>query len=335
MINDLKIKGTRSSNTVLRHLMIWLLITGILYLIMLFLTDVKIATEFILIIGLSAPLPVYLHFWIFELFYTRRRYVIYLIITISLVLAFGLAAEYVFSLVHQNPDDRISGIMMILFILVCSTGFRFYGRTLRQQYKMQETELRHLGTELALLKSQLNPHFLFNTLNNLYSLSLDKSDQVTDVILKLSSLMRYVLESSKTSTVRLEEEIEFISNYVSLESLRLPDGYNLNLQVIGVTENQIIAPMLLTSVVENCFKHGLIDDSEEAFISVNIQCHENKLHLQTENLKSLDPSDPNTGSNGMGIKNLQRRLELLYPARHKLELKEKGNYVTVNLEVEL
>lgn len=321
--------------SILRHLIVWLAIGMILFLMLYYLAGVKTAFQFILIMALTAPAPVYLHFWVFDRYYSKRKYWKYVLVSLVITAFFGLTAEWLFYVLRQNPDEYISGILIVLFIVICSTGFKFYGRIIHQQYRIQETELRHLGTELALLKSQINPHFFFNTLNNLYSLSLQKSDRVPEVIMKLSSLMRFVLDSSKTSVVPVQDEIEFISNYVSLEKLRLPADFDLKFAAPEISENQVVAPMILTSVVENCFKHGLIDTSPNAFISIKILFQNNELILHTDNRKSNDQVGTQKSESGFGLENLKRRLELLYPGKHDLEIQDSKNNYSVTLNVRL
>ena len=122
-------------------------------------------------------------------------------------------------MIEKDPDSHTSGLGIAIMFIVMSTGFRYYGRGVKQQYLLQEAEFKRVQAELAVLKSQVNPHFFFNTLNNLYALSLDKSNRVPDVILKLSELMRYVLDSSQKKTVPLEDELRFIGNFVELERI--------------------------------------------------------------------------------------------------------------------
>jgi two-component sensor histidine kinase len=221
------------------------------------------------------------------------------------------------------------------FVLVFAVGLA--ATSIQEWLKSEDTkkEMEHekLNTELSLLKSQINPHFFFNTLNNIYSLAIIKSDETASSILKLSSIMRYVLTETEQKYVPLANEIEFLQNYINLQSVRLTDKVNLVFDVQGDIDGKQIAPLLFIPFVENAFKYGVstVDSSE---IIIRLSTTHNTVHFFVQNsiVKGAKQSTVNTG---IGIVNVKRRLELLYPAKHSLTIDEKPNQYTANLEINL
>lgn len=184
----------------------------------------------------------------------------------------------------------------------------------------QRLEKEKLVVELQLLKSQLHPHFLFNTLNSLYSLTLDQSQQAPQVVLKLSSLLRYILYECNGPYTQLDKEIENICNYIELEQSRFRERLDISLSFTGDIANKTIAPLLLLPFVENSIKHGISEQLDKSWISLH-------LHVEgdTLNFKLINSKDPQlrtaSRSCGLGLLNVQKRLNLLYPGhQHKLKL---------------
>jgi len=176
--------------------------------------------------------------------------------------------------------------------------------------------------ELQLLKGQLNPHFLFNTLNNLYGLSVIKSDKLPGLMLQLSDLLRYSLYQTKDRHVPLTNEIKYLKNYLELERLRLDDEVELSLNIEGQTEGVMIAPMLLIVFVENAFKHFSAAKEQAAYIKVDVKIEEEQLYFVCKNSKdpqaTTSPREQN--ASGIGLSNVRQRLALLYPKQHQLEV---------------
>ncbi len=169
---------------------------------------------------------------------------------------------------------------------------------------------------MAFLKSQINPHFLFNSLNNIYSLAYQKSDATPDAILKLSEIMRYMLYESNENLVSLEKEIIYLRSFIELQKLRFKENAQVILEVEGQVHQQHILPFILISFVENAFKHGLATDPENP-IHINISVFEDKLLFTIKNKKSNLNKDQ-TG--GIGMVNVKRRLDLIYPNQYKLTI---------------
>ena len=197
---------------------------------------------------------------------------------------------------------------------------------------IKELEKEKLETELDSLKAQINPHFLFNTLNNIYSLSLVKSEEAPDVILRLADLMRYIIYDCKDETVSLKEEVEFVKNYVNLEKLRLQEHIDINFSTDIENENKKIAPLLFIPLIENAFKHSN-RDSSKALINIYIEENDSQgVKLLIENTKDRDINPRDNKYGGLGISNVKKRLELIYPGKHSLIIKDKEDFFIASME---
>jgi LytS/YehU family sensor histidine kinase len=218
------------------------------------------------------------------------------------------------------------------FLIIVSI-IRFYKDNMQQQVKFQELQSMQVQSELKVLKSQIHPHFLFNTLNSIYSLALDRSEKTADVVLRLSDLMRYTLHQSQASYVPLSYEIDYLQNYLWLEQLRLGARADIQLKIEGDTTPSIV-PMLFLPFVENSFKHGVDQSTGKVFVRIHIQVNNKGLCFKIENNKpvkvfqsSLEPES------GIGLANVERRLAILYPGKHQLQREVKPDLYSVTLNV--
>ena len=195
---------------------------------------------------------------------------------------------------------------------------------------LKEKEVKKTETELGFLKNQLNPHFLFNSLNSIYSLVRNKSDEAPQAVITLSQLMRYMLYDAKQEKVLLKHEIEYIENYISLQRLRLSNSENVTVSIKGEYENKKIYPLLLISFIENAFKYGTnfkgITD-----VAVTIEVLQDKLLFRVNNF--LGNYKKNDSSSGIGLDNIKNRLELLYPNSHHLSITSNEKRYFVDLEL--
>lgn len=192
--------------------------------------------------------------------------------------------------------------------------------------------------ELQLLKAQLNPHFLFNTLNNLYGLSVIKSDKLPDLMLQLSSLLRYSLYETKDELVSFEKELNYLKDYISLEKIRLEAQTEINFSVKGEVLGKQIAPMLLIVFVENAFKHLGAHKGIKSTVSINIALKENKLLFDCENSydsSKLQEENLEKGKSGIGLVNAKKRLTLMYPDAHKLSIQKENDFFKVALTLSI
>ena len=187
---------------------------------------------------------------------------------------------------------------------------------LRRERENRQLREEKRAAEVAFLKTQINPHFLYNTLNMLFSMAYPVAKPVANAILKLSELMRYMLHESPDGQVELEKEIEYLHNYLALYRLRFPDSFHVDFRVTGEPAGRRVAPLVLIPFVENAIKHGVLDDPENP-VHIRLTIEGEKLFFEVQNQRSDDQKDATTG---IGLPNLRRRLELLYPERHTLHV---------------
>ncbi|GLR18330.1 sensor histidine kinase [Portibacter lacus] len=207
-----------------------------------------------------------------------------------------------------------------------------------QKGSVEKMELHHKNTETELnfLKSQINPHFLFNTLNNLYALTLKKSDQAPEIVLKLSEMMRYMLYECNEERVPLRKEVNYLENYLELEKLRQKKHIKIDFLVSGLIKDQKIAPLMFIPFLENSFKHGLNNQLGEGYVKILLKIMEDEIHFSIDNSKTETAPKPHgKKSGGIGLVNVKRRLDLLYPNSHELNLKESPTNYYIDLKIKL
>ena len=218
-----------------------------------------------------------------------------------------------------------------LFLLLLGGMIRLAYSFIKNQNEKRNLENANLNAEVNFLKQQINPHFLFNTLNSIYSQAHSRSKNTEFSILRLSELLRYSLYDSGADKVPLAEDIQYINNYIDLQRLRLSPKVTLNYKVGGYADGKFIAPLLLINFIENAFKHG-ISYTQASVIDIDIKIFEETLTLTVSNpILEKDRFAPG----GLGLKNVTRRLELLYPNQYKLLYHRLGDQYTVNLKVPL
>lgn len=223
----------------------------------------------------------------------------------------------------------------IIEIVFVTMIFKTVRDAYRNQRKNQELEREKLSSELRFLKTQLNPHFFFNTLNNLYALILLKSDLAAEVVLKLSGLMSYVLYESDVEKVRLEKEIKFLNDYIELEKLRFGDEMNVLFEVNGKINEKHIPPLLLIPLLENSFKHGKGQEGGSFQIKAKLSILDKQIDFVVSNSINKERAKEEGKQGGIGLANLKRRLDLLYPNRYHLETEEKGGLFLTHLSLPL
>jgi two-component system, LytTR family, sensor kinase len=223
---------------------------------------------------------------------------------------------------------------IFLFFFACSTAYRTFRDKIISDQAAQERENENLKTELSLLRSQVSPHFMFNVLNNMVALARKKSDLLEPSLIKLSSLMRYMLYESDEEKVYLEREIEYLQSYIDLQQQRF--GKNVKVHVsMEIADNQYqIEPMLLIPFVENAFKHGtgLIED---AVIDIRLEAENELLRFSVGNKYDGSADEVKDKTSGIGLPNVQRRLNLLYGNSHRLLIKKENNWFEVQLEIKM
>jgi sensor histidine kinase YesM len=199
--------------------------------------------------------------------------------------------------------------------------------------ELLEKEKQKTEVELKALKAQINPHFFFNTLNNIYSMALDKDERLPATILQLSELMRYFLYESGDNFVPLEKELAVLNNYIALQKIRTGKTTDIDFRCAGDISGQSIAPLLLATFLENAFKHS--GGAEKDFVSAEIRIEKNKLNFTVENSKGKADTVKEKENRGLGLENIRRQLELLYPGKYFLEIKNLPDRFFVQLQLDL
>lgn len=201
-----------------------------------------------------------------------------------------------------------------------------------QKNRLLQTREQAYKAELALLKNQIHPHFFFNTLNNLYGLVQQKSDLAPEMMLRLSDLMRFSLYEGKKDHVSLTDEIAYLENYLTLQKIRIQKRVEISFEKSGEDVAIQIPPLLLIMLVENAFKHGVASLTEGAWVHLSLKASPQSLVFQVKN--RFDPNHPKKPA-GIGLANLQRRLDLLFPKRHQISVGPSGDVFTANLVLDL
>lgn len=280
------------------------------------------------------------YFYFIPKLYFNKKYIAFALIALIFLLVIAILPPLFFPFEMRNafgPPGRPKHNQLDFLIFEIGHQFFLFAATLllsltvRINRRWRKTEREKLNAELSYLKAQINPHFLFNTLNSIYSLSILKSEKTPEAIVKLSNMMRYVLSDAHQNRVPLEKEINYIENYIELQKLRLGNTVGLHYEVTGKMESKQIAPLILISFVENAFKHG-VNAEEDSLIAI-------KLHVETDSLR-LEVKNNIVKSNleyaeksGLGIENTKTRLSLLYPNKHELIIQDKGKTFEVALKI--
>jgi len=267
--------------------------------------------------------PIYIHNLVFiPKLLLRQKYISYILSLISLLLLTTLAFSF------EDGEFKDDLIKYLPFFIVAAS-MNLIKRQIIGEMEKKSADLHQREMELNSLKAQINPHFLFNTLNNIYALTLSNSSQASEVVLQLAGLMRYQLESTRKNLVSLDEEIEFLKQYFELEKIRIGKKATLQFEVDLDKYTLWIPPMILMTFIENSFKHGVNRDKSKSYIKISISSQMQNLTMRVENGKP-DNTSVNTGFGGFGLKNVERRLELLLPGKHEVKIEEDDSkYATI------
>jgi two-component system LytT family sensor kinase len=276
-------------------------------------------------------------------FLLKRRYSLYAVwVTVSVIgylLVQSLFDYYLYgfvvgplrnsSLIGSLSYNFFSTLWYLALMLGLKMSIDWYG----QNQMLQKTKIEKLQAEINYLRAQVNPHFLFNVLNSLYSLTIKKSDLAPGVVLKLSEMMEYMLYESDETLVPLERELKYLENYLELEKMRQGNHAEIILSISGTPEGKQIAPFMLLPIVENAFKHGVSKIVHNAWLHISIEIAENKLFFSIENGRlNFHEKEKH---NGIGLSNLKQRLQLIYPERYTLEIMEDDNKFKLILTIGL
>lgn len=287
--------------------------------------------------------PVYLVFyWLFPRYLLRRRYLGFFLYTIFTILIFSALQSWIMYLMHASQMEEawswvwmVSSVMLTSYILALALALKLLRYWYHREKYIQELSNARMEAELKFLKAQVHPHFLFNTLNNLYTLTLQKSNSAPEVVEKLSDLLRYMSYDANHQTVLLGNEIEYLHNYIALEKIRYGSKLEIAFTVSGPTDGLPIAPLILIPFVENSFKHGVSGRLTACWITIHLSVEEKRLTFKVENSLPSSHKDEMGYKEGIGLKNVQRRLDLIYPDRHELRVTQSADSHLVVLKIEL
>ena len=273
---------------------------------------------------------------------TDKKFTYFLIVLLVMVTAIFLPAytKYaVFSNVKSallkngllRDPGLVFGFLHFLIIWFLSTIVHLTSRYQLLDQKNKDLKVQQLNAELSYLKAQINPHFLFNTLNNIYALSICHNEQTPEAILKLSAIMRYVTQNAATDTVPLKNDIAYLKNYIALQQLRSANKLTVQFTVTGETGSDVIAPLLLINFIENAFKYG-VSSHTPCYVHIDIQIIDNQLTLKVTNkLLALSVEE----STFTGTSNTLRRLQLQYANKHDFKIDESNNLYKIILQLDL
>lgn len=276
-----------------------------------------------------------------HLFY-RKKYLLFFLY-VGLMVAVIIALEELVLEQIYFPDSNRSkyfpgvfySLLDVMPVIVILSGFKFAWDAAKKQREVDELRASVKESELQFLKSQINPHFLFNNLNNLYSYAIDNSPKTPSIILELSSVLRYMLYDCKENFVALTKEIEHLKNFTQLNELQIEERGKVTFETKNIEIGYRIAPLILTVFVENAFKHSTASQSEDIAIDIRINVTDKGV-LQFECVNSFrSTTNTNDLSHGIGLENVKKRLEIIYPNAHKLTISETDTLYSVQLEMQL
>ncbi len=274
-------------------------------------------------------------YFLFPKYFFQKKYLTY---SIFLLLIVGLGA-FSLKLIFSTGNASFAlpvfqHFTNLFFFVVVTSSLKFMREFLKKQSQLIEIENKQLKTELSLLKSQINPHFLFNTLNNLYGLIIQyQNEEAGDITLKLSNLMRYLLLSSNIEQISLLKEIKFVEDYLTLEKIRLAQNVDIRFEISSLEKDVFIAPLLFIPLVENAFKHGLQTITDNSFAHFSLSLQSNELYFEAKN--SVGKIVSSEEKSGTGLKNLRQRLLLVYPQKHRLEIEHNKEIFKVILQINI
>jgi two-component system, LytTR family, sensor kinase len=270
----------------------------------------------------------------------KKRYPVYTFSVVGFFVMY-VVIMWILWINFTHPDANFSfsrhlvfSMFIFLFILACSTAYKTIRDRIIADQLLKEKENENLKTELSLLRSQVSPHFMFNVLNNMVSLARKQSDQLEPSLIKLSGLMRYMLYETDEEKVSLEKETEYLQSYIDLQQQRFGKKVIINVTMSQPDKMYEIEPMLLIPFVENAFKHGT-GMIENPNIDIALRAEKNILNFSVSNRYDPASVEIKDKSSGIGLVNVQRRLELLHPGTHKLNISKDNNLFTVSLKITL
>ena len=273
-------------------------------------------------------------------FYTKKYLLFFLSVTV-IITANIMIEEMVLEVIYY-PDTRgkhfpgiVFSLLDVMPVIMILSGFKFAWDASKKQLEVDELRSSVKESELQFLKSQINPHFLFNNLNNLYSYAMVQSAKTPSIILELSSVLRYMLYDCKEQYVALHKEIEHLKNFTKLNELQIEERGTVSFETKNIKSGYRIAPLILTVFIENAFKHSTASQSKDITVDVAIKVTDSGM-LEFECRNSFQQlTNVDNLSSGIGLQNVKKRLQLLYPDAHELAIQVIDDLFTVHLKMQL
>lgn len=299
--------------------------------------------------GLGNLLPMallfYANLWLVERYFEKNRYIQFLLWSTLLIIGIAAFRVNVNQLFPEIKPDAVvltqsnkwwaGAILTNILTLLISTFYQILEIRFRHEQQNMAIINKQNEAQLQFLRAQINPHFLFNTLNNIYSLAVVRSPQTADMVMQLSKLLRYVVYDSKAEQIPLETEIDHIEQYLQLFRMRSEEPLNITFKVNGNLEGVRLEPMLLIPLVENCCKHADFELNEKAYIQLELSTEKGWLQFKTLNSKDDEQHVQKDKVGGVGLENLRQRLQLLYPNTHHFEVQNQADNFEVTLKLKL
>lgn len=315
---------------------------------------VSFSLSYVVINVLQLPAIILFYRWYLPATVGRKRYLLFVLLLPFYYFLYGMNERFgiwtVLSLPFipegykalirgARPLDFTQGyfntyIGYIFLILLAATSLYIIKLLFKHQHRLNTLENEKLKLELNQLKTQLRPHFFFNTINNLYALSVQNSPQTSKMIHDLSGIMRYILYDTGNERVPLQQEIDFIRSYISLENIRHSNKDTISFTMQGDSKNIKIAPLLFLPIIENTFKHALHVELDEKWVKLVLAIYQDEIVFQSANPKAPPVRRQHIGG-GIGLANIRKRLDLLYPGRHELTIQDEKHMYTVILTIRL
>lgn len=277
--------------------------------------------------------------WLIPFVFRRWGLTVYFSTVVVLIAAFAIMQGFMKE--YLLPPDLIRHhwdwfwfIVPVIFVTALSTGYGFIRYMLAEDKARQEEQQERLKSEVSFLRTQISPHFIFNVLNSIVYLIRSKSEQAEQVTMKLSELMRYMLYQSGDAQVALDQEVAYLKNYVELQKIRFEDDVDIRLHIQGVAvAAHRIEPMLLIPFVENAFKHG-VGLVSQPLIDISLKLDDKTLIFEILNKIAPESAADKDPASGIGLKNVRRRLELLYPGKHQLDVRNEAGIFSIRLTLQ-
>lgn len=339
MLNGYKI------NRVLFHVLFWFL-SMLTFAFIFKLSDSIGSLDIIysVFFHVSVTTSVYLNFFGIRKWFINNCYLTYTVFTTAIIAFAVFLNHYTFEVlvdlvlpdyyfVSQFNFAETAVIITVYLIITTATKLsKSWFELQKENQRMVKEEKEKLDSELHNLKAQINPHFLFNSLNVIYSLALKNEKVTAEVILKLSDILRYVIYDSTQDKVTLDSEVLLLKKYIELQKYRVEDSASINF-ISNIEEEVKIAPLIFLTLVENSFKHGIKSDTENVFINIKLNSNAEKIFFEIENNKPKAINNKSI-SNGLGLENIKRRLMIQYPDKHNLNVYDCEDTFKVSLEIE-